>query len=81
MVFNKIDAYQFTERDPFDINPATKENLTLEDLSKTWMSKENMPSIFISATQKQNIDALKSMLYAWVKEIHIKRYPYDNLLY
>jgi GTPase len=81
MVFNKIDAYHFIERDPFDIAPATKENLSLDDLSKTWMSKENMPSIFISATKKHNIEALKSKIYAWVKEIHVKRYPYDNLLY
>ena len=81
MVFNKIDAYKFTERDPFDIVPPTKENLSLEDLHKTWMSKENMPCIFISAKEKQNIEDLKTMLYNWVKDVHIKRYPYDTFLY
>lgn len=81
IVFNKIDAYHFVEKDPFDLTPSTKENLTLDDLRKTWMSKENAPCIFISATKKQNIENFRRMLYERVKEIHITRFPYDNFLF
>ena len=81
IVFNKIDAYRFIEKEEDDLMPATKENLTLEDLQKTWMSKENMPSIFISAKEKQNLEDFKMLLYQKVKEVHIKRYPYDHFLY
>jgi GTP-binding protein HflX len=75
MVFNKIDAYQFTEKDADDLSPATKENLTLEELEKTWMAHENLPSLFISATSKQNIDALREALYQEVRKIVMVRYP------
>jgi len=78
MVFNKIDTYHFVKKDPFDISPATKENISLEELYKTWMSKDNMPCIFISAKEKSNIDIFRKMLYNQVKEIHIERYPYNN---
>jgi len=81
IIFNKIDAYRFIEKDPFDLTPAVKENLTLEELEKTWMAKVNVPCIFISATQKLNIEALKEMLYPQVKDIHKSRYPYDNYLF
>jgi GTPase len=81
IVFNKIDAYTFIEKETDDLTPSTKENLTLEDLQKTWMSKENMPAIFISATKKINIEDFRMLLYQKVKEIHITRYPYDHFLY
>jgi len=81
ILFNKIDAYRFIEKDPFDLTPSAKENLTLEELEKTWMAKVNMPCIFISAKEKQNIEGLKELLYQRVKEIHKARYPYDNFLY
>lgn len=81
IVFNKIDAYNFIEKQGDDLTPSTKENLTLEDLQKTWMSKENMPSIFISAKKKTNLEDFRSLLYQKVKEIHIKRYPFDHFLY
>ena len=81
IVFNKIDAYSFVEKEGDDLTPSTKENLTLEELQKTWMSKENMPSIFISAKEKLHLEDFRSLLYQKVKEIHIKRYPYDNFLY
>jgi len=81
IVFNKIDAFSFIQKDADDLTPSTKENLTLEDLQKTWMLKENIPAIFISATKKQNIEDFKMLLYQKVKEIHIKRYPYDYFLY
>jgi GTPase len=81
MVFNKIDAYSFIEKDADDLTPSTKENLSLEDLRGTWMQKENMPAIFISATKKINLEDFRMMLYRKVKEIHITRYPYDHFLY
>ena len=81
IVFNKIDAYTFIEKEADDLTPSTKENITLEELRKTWMSKVNMPCLFISAKEKQNIEDFKTLLYQKIKEIHIKRYPYNNFLY
>jgi GTP-binding protein HflX len=75
MVFNKIDAYRFVEKDADDLSPATKENLSLEELEKTWMAHENLPSLFISATTKENIDKLRDTLYREVRKIVIVRYP------
>ena len=81
MVFNKIDAYKYTLKDEDDLLPKTRGNFTLEDLKKTWMAKENVPCIFISAKHKENIEELKRLLYRKVKEIHITRYPYNDFLY
>ncbi|MDD4602903.1 MAG: GTPase HflX [Bacteroidales bacterium] len=75
MVFNKIDAYRFVQKDADDLSPATKENLTLEELEKTWMAHENLHSLFISATLKQNIEKLKDTLYTEVRKIVMARYP------
>ncbi len=75
MVFNKIDAYRFIEKDPDDLAPPTKENLTLDELEKTWMAHESLPSLFISATSKQNIDKLKETIYREVRKIVMVRYP------
>ena len=75
MVFNKIDAYRFFEKDADDLGPVLKENLSLEELEKTWMAQENLPSLFISATSKQNIDKLREMLYREVRKIVLVRYP------
>lgn len=80
-VFNKIDAFKFVEKDPDDLTPPTKENISLQELKQTWYAKENMPSIFISAKNKENFDEFKTLLYNQVKEIHVKRYPYNNFLY
>jgi len=81
MIFNKIDAYTYIEKEIDDLTEPTDENTTLEELKKTWMAKVNSPSIFISATQKENWDELRKMLYEEVKRIHIIRYPYNNFLY
>lgn len=85
-VFNKIDAYQseqpqeITEDWEVDNNPENK-RMTLEDFKKSWMGKHNSPAIFISATDKINVDEFRELLYKEVLELHQKRYPYDNLLY
>ncbi len=81
VIFNKTDAYAFVKKDEDDLTPRLKENLTLDELKNTWMAKSNSPSIFISALQKQNIEALRQLLYEKVRAIHITRYPYDDFLY
>ncbi len=81
MVFNKIDAYSFVEKDPYDLSPPTKENLSLEELQQTWMAKANSPAIFISAKQKTNVEEFRKLLYEEVKRLHVLRYPYNNFLY
>jgi GTP-binding protein HflX len=82
LVFNKIDAYQHEEKDPDDPSPKTKENYTLEELEKTWMSKlNNKGCVFISAQNKENVEELKEVIYEQVKTIFKIRYPYNNFLY
>jgi GTPase len=81
LVFNKIDAFSYVQKDEDDLTPVTRENLSLEEIKRTWMKNLNASCIFISAAKKQNVDELKNVLYDIVKEMHVKRYPYDNLLY
>ncbi|MDD2632688.1 GTPase HflX [Candidatus Falkowbacteria bacterium] len=81
MVFNKMDAYTWKTKDANDLTESTDENVTLEELRKTWIAKSNAPAIFISAKHKQNWDALKTLIYQKVKEIHAARFPYNNFLY
>lgn len=81
LLFNKIDAYSFVQKDPFDLTPSTKENLSLDDLKKTWMSAAHNPTVFISAVEKINLEEFKSVLYNEVKRIHVKIYPYNNYLF
>lgn len=80
LVFNKTDAYTYVEKDEDDLLPSTKENLSLEDQRAYWTG-ENKEVLFISALKKSKIDELKDQLYQKVKEIHVKRYPYNDLLY
>ncbi|WP_029906629.1 GTPase HflX [Prevotella sp. 10(H)] len=81
LVFNKVDAFTYTPKDEDDLTPATKENVSLEELEKSWMNKMHDDCIFISAKQKINIDELKKKVYEKVKEIHIERYPYNDFLF
>ena len=81
LVFNKIDAYTYTPKEEDDLTPVTKENLSLEDLKKSWIAKANTPCIFISAREKIGVDKLRSDLYGMVREIHAGRYPFNNFLY
>jgi GTP-binding protein HflX len=81
MIFNKIDAFSFTPKDEDDLTPIKRENLSLQDLKRTWMSKNSNPCLFISATNKENIDALRTLIYDCVKELHMQRYPYNNFFY
>jgi GTP-binding protein HflX len=81
LVFNKIDAFEYTPKDEDDLGPVKRENISLEELKKTWMAKMHDNCIFISAREKQNIDQLKEMLYEKIKAIHIERYPYNDFLF
>ena len=81
IVFNKIDQYTYILKEEDDLTPITNENLSLEDLKKTWMARSNNDAIFISALNKTHFEELRSLLYERIKELHIKRYPYNNFLY
>jgi len=81
IIFNKIDAYTYIQKDDDDLTDVLKENLSLEDLKKSWMANLDSESLFISALNKTNFEQLRERLYLRVKELHIKRYPYNNFLY
>ena len=81
IVFNKIDAYTFTLKEEDDLTPILAENISLEELQKTWMGKLDQESIFISALNKTHFNELKDLLYAKIKQLHEVRYPYNNFLY
>lgn len=94
LIFNKIDAYSFTPKDPDDLTPATRENTSLEELMNTWMARTAggadasnpnadhvLDTIFISARERINIDELRDLLYARVREMHVQKYPYNDFLF
>lgn len=81
LVFNKIDAFTYTPQDEDDLAPKLRENYSLEELQKSWMAKLNGDCIFISARDKDNTDALKTLLYEKVKQLHITRFPYNDFLF
>ena len=81
LVFNKIDAYSWTPQDEDDLTEPTKENISLDELKRTWMAKLNDNCIFISAREKDNIEELRTVLYKKVRELHVQKYPYNDFLY
>ena len=81
LVFNKIDAYQYVQKEEDDLTPRTEENIPIEELMQTWMAKLDKNCIFVSARKGINIDSLRKDLYYRVKDIHVKRYPYNDFLY
>lgn len=81
IIFNKIDNYQWEEKDIDDLTPATKENVSLEELKQTWMAKMPEDCLFISAKNKENIDEFRNILYKKVREQHVRKYPYNDFLY
>lgn len=80
-VFNKIDAFQYIHKDDDDLSRRSRENYSLDDLKDSWMGKKNTPSLFISATQRINLEDLRRTLYEEVKKIHVTRFPYNDFLY
>ena len=81
IIFNKIDAYTWVEKEADDLTPATKENMTLDDLKKTWMAKMGNDCLFISAREKINIQEMRDVIYKRVRELHVQKYPYNDFLY
>ena len=81
VIFNKIDNFTYVPKEEDDLTPIRRENLSLEDLEKTWMARLGEDCIFISAKNKDNIDALRALLYDRIKAIHVKRYPYNDFLF
>ena len=81
IIFNKIDAYTYEQKEEDDLTPFKKENMSLNDLKQSWMNKLEIDSIFISALDKTNFEELRETLYERVKQLHVKRYPYNNFLY
>lgn len=81
IVFNKVDAYEWVEKEADDLTPATAENISLGELQKTWMAKMGGDCIFISAKQRTNIDEFRQMLYDKVRYLHVQKYPYNDFLY
>lgn len=81
IIFNKIDNYSWIEKEADDLTPPTKENVSLEDLKKTWMARLNDNCLFISAKEKQNVNEFRDVLYKKVRELHVQKYPYNDFLY
>jgi len=81
IIFNKTDAYHWTEKEEDDLTPPTRENISLVELMKTWMARLGEDCIFISAKEKLNIDELKDLMYRRVRELHVQKYPYNDFLY
>ena len=81
VVFNKVDNFTYIPKEEDDLTPLKRENLSLENLEKTWMARLGEDCIFISAKKKENIDALRELMYDRIKAIHVKRYPYNDFLF
>src|SRR5690606_41814935 len=83
MIFNKIDAYKHLTIDEDDLmTERTSRHNTLSDWEKTWMNKVGEKNaLFISATNKENIEEFREKVYQAVRDIHITRFPYNNFLY
>ncbi len=81
IIFNKIDNYHWIDKEPDDLTPETKENITLDELKKTWMARLDDNCLFISAREKENIDEFRDVLYRKIRELHVQKYPYNDFLY
>ena len=81
VVFNKVDNYHYEPQDEFGMTAPTRANIPLDELKRSWIAKNNLPCIFISAKEKLNIEEFKKMIYDKAKAIHAERYPYNNFLF
>ncbi len=81
LVFNKIDNYHWVEKEADDLTPMTRENITPDELRRTWMAKMSDNCIFISARERENIDHFRDVLYRKIRELHVQKYPYNDFLY
>ena len=81
IIFNKVDAYTWIKKEEDDLTPLTRENVSIDDLIHTWMSRLNGDCLFISAKERTNFDTLKQVLYNKVRELHVQKYPYNDFLF
>ena len=81
LIFNKVDAYRWTPKDADDLTPATRDNVSLDALIHTWMTRLSGECLFISAKEKTNYDTLRQVLYNRVREMHVQKYPYNDFLF
>ncbi|MBQ2534732.1 MAG: GTPase HflX [Prevotella sp.] len=81
IIFNKIDAYTWQEKEEDDLTPVKKEEISLDELKRTWMAKLNDNCLFISAKDKINIDEFRDVIYKKVRELHVQKYPYNDFLW
>ncbi|MBR5707698.1 MAG: GTPase HflX [Bacteroidaceae bacterium] len=81
VLFNKTDAYTWVEKEADDLTPATRENITIDELERTWMGRLNGECLFVSALKKTGIDNMRKVLYDRVKQLHVQKYPYNDFLY
>ncbi|MCQ2073503.1 MAG: GTPase HflX [Bacteroidaceae bacterium] len=81
VLFNKTDAYTWIEKEADDLTPMTRENITMEELQRTWMAKLNGECLFVSAIKKTGLEEMRRTLYERVKQLHVQKYPYNDFLY
>ena len=81
VLFNKTDAYTWVEKEADDLTPATRENITMDELQRTWMGRLNGECLFVSALKKTGIENMRKVLYDRVKQLHVQKYPYNDFLY
>ncbi|MBQ5642766.1 MAG: GTPase HflX [Bacteroidaceae bacterium] len=81
IIFNKVDAYRWVEKDADDLTPATRENVSIDDLIHTWMTRLSGECLFISALEKTGYDTMRQVLYNKVRELHVQKYPYNDFLF
>ncbi len=81
VLFNKTDAYTWVEKEADDLTPATRENITMEELQRTWMGRLNGECLFVSALKKTGVENMRKVLYDRVKQLHVQKYPYNDFLY
>ena len=81
VLFNKTDAYTWVEKEADDLTPATRENITIDELQRTWMGRLNGECLFVSALKKTGIENMRKTLYERVKQLHVQKCPYNDFLY
>lgn len=81
VLFNKTDAYTWIEKEADDLTPRTRENISMEELQRTWMAKLNGECLFVSALKKTGVEEMRKVLYDKVKQLHVQKYPYNDFLY
>jgi len=75
-IFNKIDRYEGATFDPW-LEPAVKEEL-MSELRERWERETNGHCVFISATERRNLDELRQTILDKVRELYKIRYPYKS---